>query len=117
MKKEIFNMGTRSNNMVGESFRTGRRRTLAVPLMLLPIGALAERMRVSETEQQAQALGYKHDASHVDKAKFKNYQPDQTCANCNLFKGKAGDSWGPCDIFGGREVNSKGWCAAWVKKA
>jgi hypothetical protein len=102
--------------MPGKSFRTGRRRALAIPLILLPIGALAQQKRVSETEQQAQGLGYKHDASQVDKAKFKNYQPDQICGNCNFFKGKTGD-WGPCDIFAGRDVNAKGWCSAWVKKS
>jgi hypothetical protein len=107
----------RSNDMPGKSFRTGRRRALAVPLILLPIGALAQQKRVSETESQAQGLGYKHDASQVDKAKFKNYQPGQICGNCNFFKGKTEDSWGPCDIFGGREVNAKGWCSAWAKKS
>jgi hypothetical protein len=116
MDRQIFNI-RRSNDMPEKSFRTGRRRALAVPLALLPIGALAQQKRVSETEQQAQALGYKHDASQIDKAKFKSYQPGQTCANCNFFKGKTEDTWGPCDIFGGREVKAKGWCAAWAKKA
>lgn len=103
--------------MPGQPFRSGRRRALAVPLILLPIGALAQQKRVSETEQQATALGYKHDASQVDGAKFKNYQPDQICANCNFFKAKTADPWGPCAIFGGRDVNAKGWCSAWIKKA
>jgi hypothetical protein len=73
--------------------------------------------RVDENEQQAQALGYKHDAAKVDKAKFGNFQPGQLCSNCNFFKGKAGVAWGPCDIFTGRDVNAKGWCTAWAKKA
>ncbi len=76
----------------------------------------AQPKRVDENEQQAQALGYKHDVAKIDKAKFKNFQPGQLCSSCNLFKGKAGDAWGPCDIFAGREVNAKGWCSAWVKK-
>jgi hypothetical protein len=76
----------------------------------------AQSKRVDENEQQAQALGYRHDAAKVDKAKFKNFQPGQLCSNCNFFKGKAGDAWGPCDIFSGREVNAKGWCSAWAKK-
>lgn len=73
--------------------------------------------RVEENERQAQALGYKHDAAKVDKAKFKTFQPGQLCSNCNFFKGKAGDAGGPCDIFSGREVNAKGWCSSWAKKA
>ncbi|OGA08956.1 MAG: hypothetical protein A3D95_09660 [Betaproteobacteria bacterium RIFCSPHIGHO2_12_FULL_69_13] len=72
--------------------------------------------RLDEKDQQAQALGYKHDASKVDKAKFKNYQAGQTCANCNLYQGKTGD-WGPCQIFPGKQVNAKGWCSAYQKKA
>jgi hypothetical protein len=113
------------------SFHPGRRRWLkfgsfaAVSIAAASRGgtALAQAAkpdalpkRVDENEQQAQALGYKHDAAKVDKAKFKNFQADQLCSNCNLFKAKATDAWGPCDIFAGREVNAKGWCAAWVKK-
>src|SRR5215471_10936085 len=36
---------------------------------------------VDENDAQAQALGYKHDATKVDTKKFANYQPGQTCAN------------------------------------
>jgi hypothetical protein len=39
------------------------------------------------------------------------------CANCALFQGKAGDAWGGCPIFAGRQVAAKGWCSAWAKKA
>lgn len=96
----------------------GRRRALAVPLLLIPAAAFGQaKKRVDESEPQAQALGYKHDVANVDKAKFKNYQSGQDCGNCNFFKGKGGDDWGPCDIFSGREVAAKGWCSAWVKKA
>lgn len=98
-------------------FRRARRLILKVPLAFIPAAALAQQKRVEESEAQAQALGYRHDATQVDKEKFKNYQPGQLCSNCNFFKGKAGDAWGPCDIFAGREVSAKGWCSAWVKKA
>jgi hypothetical protein len=99
--------------------RLGRRRLLQFgALALIPAASRAQApKRVDESEPQAQALGYKHDAAKVDKAKFKNYQPGQTCANCNFFKSKAGAAWGPCDIFSSREVNAKGWCTAWAKKA
>jgi hypothetical protein len=66
---------------------------------------------------QAVALGYKHDASKVDKKKFANFKDGETCANCLHFTGKAGDPWGPCALFPGKQVNAKGWCSAWVKKA
>ena len=72
--------------------------------------------RVEESEPQAQALGYKHDAAKADKAKFANYRPGHLCENCNFSKGKADDAWRACDLFGAREVNAKGWCTGWVKK-
>jgi len=73
--------------------------------------------RLDEKDPQAQALGYQHDAAKVDKAKFKNYQAGQTCANCQQYQGKPKDEWGGCTIFPGKQVNAKGWCSAWVKKA
>ena len=74
--------------------------------------------RLDEKDPQAQALGYKHDASKVEKEKFKNYQAGQTCANCQLYQGKAKEEWGGCQIFPGKQVNAKGWCSAYqVKKA
>jgi hypothetical protein len=80
--------------------------------------SLAQGMpRVDEKDAQAQALGYKHDASKVDKKKFAKFDPSQTCANCQLYQGKPKDAWGPCLIFPGKDVNAKGWCSAWAKKA
>jgi hypothetical protein len=71
---------------------------------------------VDENDTSAQALGYKHDATKVDKAKFPNYKPGETCANCQLFQAKPGAAWGPCPLFAGKEVNAKGWCSAYAKK-
>lgn len=104
------------------SFRPERRRWLkagsAAALSIVVVRKSgAQPKRVDENEQQAQGLGYKHDAAKVDKAKFPNFQPGQLCSSCNFFKGKPGAAWGPCDIFSGREVNAKGWCSAWAKKA
>lgn len=72
---------------------------------------------VSEKDPQAQGLGYKEDASKVDKKKFATYKAGETCANCNFFQRKPGDAWGSCTIFAGKQVNAKGWCSAYVKKA
>ena len=73
--------------------------------------------QLNEKDPTAQALGYKHDAAKVDKKKFTQQQAGQTCANCQLFQGKPSDAWAPCQIFAGKQVNGKGWCSAWVKKA
>ena len=44
-------------------------------------------------------------------------KPDQTCANCAQFQGKAGDSRAGCSIFPGKTVAAAGWCSVWAKKA
>ena len=79
--------------------------------------AVAQGAHVDEKDAQAQSLGYKHDATKVDKAKFAKYQAGQTCANCTLYQGKPADAWGGCAIFPGKQVAGKGWCSAYVKKA
>lgn len=76
--------------------------------------ALAQ-ARLDETEAPAVALGYKHDATKVDAKKFPAWQAGRNCANCQLYQGK--DAWGACGAVGGKLVNAKGWCVAWVKKA
>lgn len=65
----------------------------------------------------AKALGYVEDASKVDAAKYKQHQAGQICDNCRLVQGKAGDARRPCQLFPGKSVAAKGWCAGWVKLA
>jgi hypothetical protein len=72
---------------------------------------------LAESDPMAQALGYKADASQVDKAKFPTYAAGQTCANCVLYQGKPGDASGPCPIYAGKLVASKGWCSSYAKKS
>lgn len=72
---------------------------------------------VQESDANAQALGYRTDASRVDRAKYPKYQPGQSCANCQFFQGKPNDAIAPCTIFGGKQVYAKGWCSAYTKKA
>lgn len=79
--------------------------------------AQGAKQRLDEKDPQAQSLGYRHDAAKVDRKKFSKYQAGQTCDNCQLFQAKPGAEWGPCQIFPGKEVNGKGWCSAYVKKA
>lgn len=73
--------------------------------------------RLDEKDAQAVALGYVHDASKADKAKFKNYAAGQRCENCQLFQGKKGDIAGNCPLFAGKQVAAAGWCSAYAKKA
>jgi hypothetical protein len=67
---------------------------------------------VSETDPQATALGYKADAKKAPK----RTDAKAFCSNCNFYSGKPDAATGPCALFTGKLVNSKGWCTAWVKK-
>jgi len=71
---------------------------------------------LSESDPTAAALGYKASASAVDKAKFPQCMPGQSCSNCALYQGAAGTSSGPCTIYAGKLVSSAGWCASYTKK-
>ena len=79
--------------------------------------ASAQPARLVEADPQAVALGYRDDATKVDAKKFTAYAAGHNCANCQLFQGKPGEALGACGLVGGKLVNAKGWCIAWVKKA
>ena len=72
---------------------------------------------VAESDPNAASLGYKADASKVDKTKFPKYAAGQNCSSCALFQGKAGDAAGVCPLFAGKQVSGSGWCSAYAKKA
>lgn len=72
--------------------------------------------QLAETDPQAAALGYRHDAKKVDGKKFPNYKPRTDCDDCIQYEGKKGEAWGPCKIFPGKAVNAKGWCSAFQPK-
>jgi hypothetical protein len=78
--------------------------------------AQAQPARLDEADPQAKALGYVHDTTKVDKARFPRHANDQKCTNCALFQGKATDAWGGCPLFGAKQVAGPGWCSAWAKK-
>jgi hypothetical protein len=71
---------------------------------------------VAENDPQAAGLGYKADATKVDKAKYPKFAAGQLCSNCAVYTGKAGEAAGGCAIFPGKQVAANGWCSAWVKK-
>lgn len=72
---------------------------------------------LSEADPQAVALGYKADATKVDKAKYPQHAAGQVCSGCNFYQGKPTDAMAPCQLFSGKQVAAKGWCSAYVKKA
>ena len=81
----------------------------------LSTGVQAQAM-LDEKDPQAVALGYVADASRADVKKFPKYASGQTCGNCALYLGKAGDATGNCPLFAGKQVAANGWCSAWAKK-
>jgi hypothetical protein len=99
-----------------------RRRLLQISVAALGASTLgvsadAQPAKLSESDPQAVALGYKTDTKKVDKAKYPKHTPAQMCKNCQFFQGKPADQMGPCPLFGGKLVHATGWCSAYVKKA
>lgn len=98
------------------------RRTFMIQVSTVASAALvaqeaSAQAMVSETDPQAAGLGYKADASKVDKAKFPKYAAGQACGSCALYQGKPADASGNCGLFPGKQVAGKGWCSAYAKKA
>jgi hypothetical protein len=63
---------------------------------------------LSPSDPTASALKYVEDGSKAVGKKA----PGDACLNCNFYKGKAADAWGPCQLFPGKAVASKGWCVS-----
>ncbi|HXZ10632.1 MAG TPA: high-potential iron-sulfur protein [Paraburkholderia sp.] len=78
--------------------------------------AFADAPKVAETDPTAQALGYKADASKVDKAKYTKFAAGQSCSNCSFYQGKVTDPYAGCPMFAGKQVAGTGWCSAYNKK-
>jgi hypothetical protein len=71
---------------------------------------------LGEDDPLAKSLGYKSDASGVDKAKYPTFKSGQMCSLCRFFQGTAGQEFGPCQVFAGKSVSTKGWCVSFSAK-
>jgi High potential iron-sulfur protein len=60
----------------------------------------------------AKALNYTEDNTKAGPP----HQAGQDCSNCNFYQGGP-TGYGPCQLFVGKSVNAKGWCAGYAKKA
>ncbi|VTU27583.1 High-potential iron-sulfur protein [Variovorax sp. PBL-H6] len=78
--------------------------------------ARAAPARTEESDDTAQALGYRHDTSKVDDKRFPKHSATQRCTNCSFFQGSATDEWGGCAMFGRKQIAGPGWCNAWAAK-
>jgi hypothetical protein len=91
--------------------------SLVAAASLCKAGWTQQAQLVPESDPTAVALGYRADATTVDRNKFAQYAPGQQCSECALFQGDRSASNGPCAVFGGKLVSTKGWCSSFVKKA
>ena len=103
----------------GENMSTRRQFMMtlvpAAAVLTAATGARAQAAKIDEKDPAAVALAYKHDATKVDAKANPTYKAGNNCANCNFYQGK--DAWGACPMVGGKQVNAKGWCKVWAKKA
>ncbi|HEY6482425.1 MAG TPA: high-potential iron-sulfur protein [Steroidobacteraceae bacterium] len=109
-RREVLTLFAAAGAALAVGLRPGRSLAQAA-------GKGGELPHLSPADPTAKALGYVEDASKVDKSKFPTYKPGAKCANCNFYKGVAGQQYGPCQIFVGKSVNSSGWCASHAPKA
>ena len=89
----------------------------AIPALgLMETALAAPAAALDPNDAQAKALGYIEDTTKVDGKANPTHKPDQKCANCAQFQGKASDAHGGCNIFAGKSVAGNGWCKVWAKK-
>ena len=79
---------------------------------LARIARAAELPHVAADDPTAKNLYYTEDASKAGPP----HQTGQQCVNCTFFSG-GNAAYGPCPLFPGKAVNSKGWCSAYAKAA
>ncbi len=107
--------------------KISRRNVLTSALIagaLIPLASLSNKRAdaaalpaLDPSDPTAKALGFVTDAGKVDAAANPTYKPNQKCAVCAQYQGKAGDASGACNIFAGKSVPAGGWCKVWVQKA
>lgn len=74
----------------------------------------ADAPKLDPNDAQAKALSYVHDASTVKSPA--RTSDKQICRTCIQYTADAKADWGPCNIFPGKGVAAKGWCAAYAPK-
>jgi hypothetical protein len=98
------------------------RRSFAIQSLLGTAGLVAadvthaQASMLLESHPQASTLGYRVDASKVDRANFPKYVPGQKCAECQMFRAQLGTAVGSCAIYPGKLVSAEGWCNAFIQK-
>lgn len=97
--------------------------TMAAGVAAIPLASLltrnaeaADLPHVDPKDATATAIGYVDDAAKIDAKKETLFKAGSHCGSCALFQGGTAE-FGPCPIFPGKAVHSKGWCRSYVAKA
>ena len=88
---------------------------LAVPI-LQPTRSASEPILnplLEEANPDAVDVGYVRDAARVNPITNPTFVPGRSCKNCDLYRGQANDSTGPCKSFRGYRVFAIGWCSGY----
>lgn len=72
---------------------------------------------LTDQDPQAQALHYTDNVSQLDASRNPTHIAGTKCANCKLYQGGSGDTFGPCQLYPGKAVSANGWCMGYQKKA
>ena len=114
MNKDKSSSGQQLDNSRRRFFATaGGAIGVAVLANAIPsITQAADLPHLTTDDPTAKALNYTEDNTNAGAP----HQAGQACANCNFYQGAA-TGYGPCQLFVGKAVNSKGWCSGYAKKA
>ncbi|WP_176051498.1 MULTISPECIES: high-potential iron-sulfur protein [Burkholderia] len=88
-----------------------------VSALALASTARAEAPMLDENDPAAKGLGYRANATNVERVKYPRYQAGQDCGNCSFYQGKQTDTEAACPLFAVKRVSGKGWCSAYNKRA
>jgi High potential iron-sulfur protein/TAT (twin-arginine translocation) pathway signal sequence len=75
--------------------------------------AAGDEPHLTVADPTAKAMDYIEDAAA---SKNPLCKPGSICANCQLYSGPA-TGYGSCQLFPGKQVNARGWCTSYTRKA
>ena len=108
-------------NLKEDSMKFSRRRFIAVSTVLASALAVGRRATadagagVQETDANAQALGYRRMPAASIMRSTRN-STRATPVRMPVLPGQGRRHDGACAIFGGKQVNAKGWCNSYTKR-
>jgi hypothetical protein len=91
--------------------------TASALFWIAPLAHATDEAVLRDGDSDAQSIDYSADARKVDRARFPQYAPGQTCQNCKLFTPINDARLGSCEIVFGKLVATQAWCSSWDKKA